>query len=146
MVPLWPVMNQPDLNTEPPPAIPQKLYFRIGEVSRLVGVKPYVLRYWEAEFPALAPTKSGAGHRFYRRKDVETLFQIKQLLYEKRFTIEGARLHLESQAKSGRRERTLAAEAHARAAKPAQPELFPPETPGLQAVRDELAAILDLLK
>ena len=58
-------MNQPEISTELEAAIPQKLYFRIGEVSRLVGVKPYVLRYWETEFPGLAPNKSGAGHRFY---------------------------------------------------------------------------------
>jgi len=139
-------MNQPEISTELAPAIPQKLYFRIGEVSRLVGVQPYVLRYWEAEFPGLAPNKSGAGHRFYRRKDVELLLQIKQLLYEKRFTIEGARRHLESQAKTGRRGRTPAAEVHSRAPKPAQPELFPPQPAEWQAVRDELAAILDLLK
>lgn len=139
-------MNQPEISTELLPAIPQKLYFRIGEVSRLVGVKPYVLRYWETEFAGLAPNKSGAGHRFYRRKDVELLLQIKQLLYEKRFTIEGARRHLESQAKTGRRDRALAAEGRSRSAPPAQPELFPPQRAGWQAVRDELAAILDLLK
>ena len=71
--------------------IPDKLYFRIGEVSRLAGVKAYVLRYWETEFPAIAPKKSGTGQRLYRRKDVELILEIKYLLYEKRFTIEGAR-------------------------------------------------------
>jgi DNA-binding transcriptional MerR regulator len=139
-------MNQPEINTELETAIPQKLYFRIGEVSRLVGVKPYVLRYWETEFQGLSPNKSGSGHRFYRRKDVELLLQIKQLLYEKRFTIEGARRHLETQAKTGRRERAVAAAAHSRPVPPAQPDLFPPPAPDLQALRDELAAILDLLK
>ena len=54
-----------------PPEIPDKLYFKIGEVSELLGVEPYVLRYWETEFPALSPKKSGTGHRLYRRKDVE---------------------------------------------------------------------------
>ncbi len=73
------------------PEIPDKLYFRIGEVSRLLGVQPYVLRYWETEFKELSPKKSGTGHRLYRRKDVETLLTIKELLYSKRFTIEGAR-------------------------------------------------------
>src|SRR5438309_8781796 len=82
------------------PEIPDKLYFRIGEVSRLAGVKPYVLRYWETEFPAIAPRKSGTGHRLYRRKDVETVLEIKRLLYEKRFTIEGARKALEPKPRS----------------------------------------------
>jgi len=139
-------MNQPEISTELEAAIPQKLYFRIGEVSRLVGVKPYVLRYWETEFPALAPNKSGSGHRFYRRKDVELLLQIKQLLYEKRFTIEGARRHLEMAAKSGRRERAAVAEGRSHPAPPAQPELFDRRTADWPSVRAELAAILDLLK
>src|SRR5208283_1070742 len=71
--------------------IPDKLYFRIGDVSRLAGIKPYVLRFWETEFPGLGPKKSGSGHRLYRRKDVELVLEIKRLLYEKRYTIEGAR-------------------------------------------------------
>lgn len=80
------------------PEIPDKLYFRIGEVSRLAGIKPYVLRFWESEFSSLGPKKSGTGHRLYRRKDVELVFQIKQLLYEKRYTIEGARKILENRS------------------------------------------------
>src|SRR5437763_12745391 len=79
--------------------IPDKLYFRIGEVSRLTGVKQYVLRFWETEFPGLGPKKSGTGHRLYRRKDVEMVLEIKRLLYQERFTIEGARKFLESRAK-----------------------------------------------
>src|SRR5258706_9841209 len=79
--------------------IPDKLYFRIGEVARLAGIKPYVLRFWETEFPALGPKKSGTGHRLYRRKDVELVLEIKRLLYEKRFTIEGARKTLETRGK-----------------------------------------------
>ena len=82
------------------PEIPDKLYFRIGEVSRLVGVPQYVLRFWEKKFPALSPKKSGKGHRLYRRKDVELFLEVKRLLYEKRFTIEGARKFLESKPKS----------------------------------------------
>lgn len=70
---------------------PEKLYFRIGEVARIVGVKPYVLRYWETEFSILKPDKSPSKHRLYRRRDVETLLRIKELLHRKRFTIEGAR-------------------------------------------------------
>ncbi len=79
--------------------IPDKLYFRIGEVSRLTGVKQYVLRFWESEFPGLGPKKSGTGHRLFRRKDVEMVLEIKRLLYDKRFTIEGARKALENRPK-----------------------------------------------
>ena len=74
--------------------IPDKLYFRIGEVSELAQTKPYVLRYWETEFPTLKPVKSGTGHRLYRRPDVEMVFEIKRLLYVEGFTIEGARKYL----------------------------------------------------
>src|SRR5580698_11235023 len=79
------------------PSIPDKLFFRIGEVSQLVGVEPYVLRYWESEFPGLSPKKSNTGQRMFRRKDVEMLLNIKQLLYDKKFTIEGARKALKSE-------------------------------------------------
>ena len=79
------------------PEIPDKLYFKIGEVSELLGVEPYVLRYWETEFPGLSPKKSGTGHRLYRREDIETVFEIKRLLYEEGFTIAGARKHLMDQ-------------------------------------------------
>ena len=82
------------------PEIPDKLYFKIGEVSELLGVEPHVLRFWESEFPLLAPKKSGTGHRLYRRKDVELLLRIKHLLYEKRFTIEGARQALQTTARA----------------------------------------------
>ena len=71
--------------------IPDKLYFRIGEASRLVGVKPYVLRYWEKEFSAIKPEKSKSQQRLYRRVDVVLFCQIKHLLHEERFTIEGCR-------------------------------------------------------
>lgn len=71
--------------------IPDKLYFKIGEVARIVGVKEYVLRYWETEFPEVAPPKSRGQHRLYRKKNIERLLEIKTLLYEKKFTIEGAR-------------------------------------------------------
>src|SRR6185312_9966138 len=77
--------------------IPDKLFFRIGEVSQLVGVEPYVLRYWESEFPGLSPKKSNTGQRMFRRKDVEMLLNIKELLYDKKFTIEGARKALKSE-------------------------------------------------
>ena len=95
--------------------IPDKLYFRIGEVARLAGIKPYVLRFWETEFPSLGPRKSGTGHRLYRRKDVEQALEIKRLLYEKRFTIEGARKFLEDRARSHSAAASQAAKSKGRA-------------------------------
>lgn len=74
--------------------IPDKSLFRIGEVSRLTGTKAFVLRFWESEFPTLQPVKSPTGQRLYRREDIETVFEIKRLLYEEGFTIAGARRHL----------------------------------------------------
>ncbi|HXR97095.1 MAG TPA: MerR family transcriptional regulator [Terriglobales bacterium] len=79
------------------PLIPDKLYFRIGEVAKLAELEPYVLRFWETEFPSLRPNKSGKGQRLYRRKEVELVFQIKSLLYQQGFTIEGARKKLKSE-------------------------------------------------
>lgn len=75
-----------------------KLYFKIGEVSKIVGVKPYVLRYWETEFSVIKPGKTRSKHRLYRRKDVETLLRIKDLLHGRRYTIEGARKALKGDA------------------------------------------------
>src|ERR1700674_1609845 len=89
-----------DTAAGPMQEIPDKLYFRIGEVARLAGIKPYVLRFWETEFPSLGPRKTGTGHRLYRRKDVELVLEIKRLLYEKRFTIEGARKFLDTRGKT----------------------------------------------
>jgi DNA-binding transcriptional MerR regulator len=74
--------------------IPDKPYFKIGETARLVAVKPYVLRYWETEFKSVKPQKTRSQQRLYRRKDVELLLKIRHLLYEERFTIEGARAQL----------------------------------------------------
>jgi len=88
------------------PDIPDKLYFKIGEVSDLLGVEPYVLRFWETEFPVLQPKKSGTGHRLYRRKDVELLLRIKHLLYEKRYTIEGARQSLQAEGRGAKARRS----------------------------------------
>jgi DNA-binding transcriptional MerR regulator len=81
--------------------LPEKPLFRIGEVSRLTATKTFVLRYWESEFPTLQPVKSPSGHRLYRREDIETVFEIKRLLYEQGFTIAGARKHLAEQAGVG---------------------------------------------
>ena len=75
----------------PIPEIPNKLFFRIGEVCEIVGIEPYVLRFWETEFPNLAPEKSKAGHRVYKRKDVEMVLRVKELLYDRGYTIAGAR-------------------------------------------------------
>jgi DNA-binding transcriptional MerR regulator len=116
------------------PEIPDKLYFKIGEVSELLGLEPYVLRYWETEFPVLSPKKSGTGHRLYRRKDVELLLRIKHLLYEKRFTIEGARQSLQAAAKAPK----------AAVAKRVQQDLF--STDPLPDIRRELEDILKSLK
>lgn len=79
--------------------IPDKIYFRIGEVSRLCRLPSYVLRFWETEFPQLKPTKSSTGQRMYRKPDVENVLRIKKLLYEEGFTIAGARQHLKSENK-----------------------------------------------
>ena len=79
---------------QPAREIPDKDLFRIGEVSRLTETKPFVLRFWESEFPMLQPVKSPSGHRLYRREDIETVIHIKRLLYEEGFTIAGARKHL----------------------------------------------------
>jgi len=121
---------------QPNPEIPDKLYFKIGEVSELLGVEPYVLRYWETEFSVLQPKKSGTGHRLYRRKDVELLLRIKHLLKEKRFTIEGARQTLQAEIRGPKA---------SRAPKPhAQAELFASDP--LPEIRKELEDILHLLK
>lgn len=76
--------------------IPEKIYFKIGEVCELVGVQAHVLRYWETEFPMLSPQKNRSGQRSYRRRDVEMAFRIKQLLYEEMFTIAGAKKKLQA--------------------------------------------------
>ena len=82
------------LETADPSVIPDKPYFKIGEVARLCAVKPYVLRYWETEFRSIRPQKTKSQQRLYKRKDVELLLKIRALLYDERFTIEGARARL----------------------------------------------------
>ncbi|MGK5087685.1 MerR family transcriptional regulator [Bdellovibrionota bacterium FG-2] len=81
--------------------IPDRLFFRIGDVAELLGIKPYVLRYWESEFPIIAPEKSTSGQRVYRRTDVETVLMIKHLLYEERYSIEGAKKRIRELRKEG---------------------------------------------
>src|SRR5258708_31750136 len=87
--------------------VPDKLYFRIGEVSRLCRLPAYVLRFWETEFPQLKPVKSSTGQRMYRRKDVEAVLHIKKLLYEEGFTIAGARGQLKEEARAERSQTAL---------------------------------------
>jgi len=82
--------------------IPEKIYFRIGEVSALAKLPTYVLRFWETEFPQLRPIKSSTGQRMYRRKDVEFVMQIRKLLYEDGFTIAGARERLREESRAHR--------------------------------------------
>lgn len=89
--------------------VPDRLYFRIGEVSAITGVPPYVLRYWESEFPALQPRKSGGGQRLYRKRDVVMLLEIKKLLYQERYTVAGARRRLTEREDRARRAEMRAA-------------------------------------
>ena len=125
-----------DVALQTAPEIPDKLYFKIGEVSELLGVEPYVLRYWETEFTVLSPKKSGTGHRLYRRKDVELLLRIKHLLRDKRFTIEGARQTLQAEAKAPKPRVVKTREA--------QQQLFSNDP--LPEIRRELGEILEMLK
>jgi len=152
------------------PAFPEKDTYKIGEVAARAEVEPYVLRYWETEFPTLQPTKSEHGQRLYRRQDVETVLTIKRLLYEEGFTIAGARKRLEGAATSdappenaaprgpfqtarGEDASSLNCDSRLERAEPA-PAAAPavPATPNgdaaraqLAAVRAELAALLTLL-
>ncbi len=87
--------------------IPDRLYFRIGEVAELCDLPAYVLRFWETEFPQLKPTKSSTGQRMYRRSDVQNVLRIKKLLYEEGFTIAGARTQLKQEAKASRNQAAL---------------------------------------
>ncbi len=118
----------------PESVIPDRLFFRIGEVSQIVGVEPYVLRYWESEFKGLSPKKSSSGQRMFRRKDVELLLEIKGLLYDRKFTIQGAR-----KALLERRARETVAKLTNTATEGASPTGLLPE------IRRELAEILKLL-
>jgi DNA-binding transcriptional MerR regulator len=111
--------------------IPDKLYFRIGEVASLCRLPAYVLRFWETEFTQLKPVKSSTGQRMYRRRDVENVLRIKQLLYEQGFTIAGARQHLRSEAKADKTQATIP---------------FPAQSAAeLQHIRQGLREILNLL-
>ena len=94
--------------------IPEKLYFRIGEVSKIAKIPAYVLRFWESEFPRIRPKRTDAGQRLYSRADIELILKIKALLYEKKFTIQGARQHLSVRSrKDEASEKQLLAELYA---------------------------------
>jgi DNA-binding transcriptional MerR regulator len=111
--------------------IPDKLYFRIGEVATLCRLPAYVLRFWESEFPQLKPVKSSTGQRMYRRRDVESVLRIKQLLYDQGFTIVGARQQLRAETKSEKGQAAIP---------------FPAQSPAeIQRIRQGLREILHLL-
>jgi len=111
--------------------IPDKLYFRIGEVATLCRLPAYVLRFWESEFPQLKPVKSSTGQRMYRKRDVESVLRIKQLLYDQGFTISGARQQLRAESKSDKSQAAIP---------------FPAQsTHELQHIRQGLREILELL-
>ena len=112
--------------------IPEKLYFRIGEVARLCKLPPYVLRFWETEFPQLKPGKSDTGQRMYRRRDLDNILRIKQLLYNEGYTIAGARQQLRVEMKT-------------KAQSAALPFPAPDTTPGLRRVKQGLQEILGIL-
>lgn len=112
--------------------IPDKLYFRIGDVSELLNLPTYVLRFWETEFPQLKPTKSSTGQRMYRRREVELALRIRSLLYEEGFTIPGARERLKLEAKPAKNQSALPFPATA-------------DKNGLKRVRQELQELLTML-
>ena len=124
--------------------IRDKMYFRIGEVSRITATKPFVLRYWETEFPMLQPVKTPKGHRLYRRRDIETVLEIKRLLYEEGFTIAGARRRLRGSGTGGDGSRSPSSETSARPAQEDKPQSIHRKL--LLDLREELRAILTLLE
>lgn len=103
-----------------------KRYFRIGEVSRIIGVEPYVLRYWESEFPQIRPSRADSKQRTYQKKDLELIKEIKRLLYDEKLTLEGARKRLKSQIPK------------AKNVEPTEPDL-------IEEIKNELLNIADLL-
>jgi DNA-binding transcriptional MerR regulator len=142
-------------------AIPQKLFFKIGEVCELAGVQAHVLRYWETEFPMLQPQKNRAGQRTYRRRDVEMALRIKELLYDEQYTIAGAKKKLASELRAPGRETSespqpkaparslkpppsLAARFSSKPAAPAPP-LTSKQRASLKGIAMQLREILDLL-
>jgi len=130
-----------------PPVIPDKLYFRIGDVATLLDVPAYVLRFWETEFPQLKPNKGGTGQRLYRKKDVEMALRIKSLLYDEGYTIPGARQVFKSEAKSSTEtpEAAPAPRETAAAVEAPRPQLTGRQTAQLHALREEMRTLLNQL-
>jgi DNA-binding transcriptional MerR regulator len=137
-------MNRPAVS------IPEKLFFKIGEVCELAGVQAHVLRYWESEFPMLAPQKNRAGQRVYRKRDVEIALRIKELLYDDQYTIAGAKKRLSNELRAGGKLKTGSTEV---GEAPAADSKNPPRRAGtaedrkaLRKVASELRELLALLE
>lgn len=137
-------MSQSDM-----PKIPDKLFYRINDVADITGVPPYVLRYWESEFPMLRPERDEKGERRYRKSDIELIFQIKKLVYEQRFTLAGARQQLKAMRKTGSAARTAeAAETSEPPAAPSRavdPQFLNEVSQAINQMREELTAVYRLL-
>jgi DNA-binding transcriptional MerR regulator len=122
------------------PQIPNRLFFRIGDVAELAGLEAYVLRYWETEFPVLKPKKTSNGQRQYRRKDVEVVLEIKRLLYDEGYTIAGARKALKDKTR-GKKTRSATPK------RAAQGALFAdPSQETIEMIKKDLKEILALLR
>ena len=151
--------------SRPAVAIPEKLFFKIGEVCELAGVQAHVLRYWESEFPMLAPQKNRAGQRVYRKRDVEMALRIKELLYEDQYTIAGAKKRLNNELRGGGKLKVVGVDDEGQVESApveyADGELFPTPTPtytssvaprtaeerqGLKQIAAELRELLSLLE
>jgi DNA-binding transcriptional MerR regulator len=130
-------------------AIPDKLFFKIGEVCDITGIQAHVLRYWETEFPQLAPQKNRAGQRVYRRRDVEVVLRIKELLYDEGYTIAGAKKRLAADMRTGAKLKVVTNES------PMESMEYPSDEPlvvspdvrqALARIRQELEQLLTMLK
>lgn len=150
--------------SRPAVAIPEKLFFKIGEVCELAGVQAHVLRYWESEFPMLAPQKNRAGQRVYRKRDVEMALRIKELLYEDQYTIAGAKKRLNNELRGGGKLKVVGTDEDGQAESTpiefSEGELFSPtnyaprtvaprtaeERQGLKQLASELRELLSLLE
>ena len=127
--------------------IPEKIYFKIGEVCDLVGVQPHVLRYWETEFPMLSPQKNRSGQRSYRRRDVEMALRIKELLYDEMFTIAGAKKKLQAELRETSKLKIVHSEprtVEAPRPHPAEPSLFEDEELELDELIDDVPENVDV--
>ncbi len=123
-------------------AIPEKLFFKIGEVCELTGVQAHVLRYWESEFPMLAPQKNRAGQRTYRKRDVEMALRIKELLYEDQYTIAGAKKKLSTELRGASKLKVVTSEMAA-APQTQQPQPLPPPVAATPSFAPESAPLVE---